>query len=223
MCAPTRPADSGSLGQFAKHICRIVHQAPDGLTTGEIIWKTKLSARQVTGLLQELVAGTYLSTHPEEPRLWKTTEKGRMFSYDLSESLEKSQVQTLLRDVLNRVQAINEKDVYAYRVDSVRVLGECAPQANPCGNLDLVVTVAKRSIPDWETHCHNRIRQAPPHILSNNVKRYYWPIEEVLRAIKSDHPKIILHSAHEVILQDPSCHLQQVYPNTVNNAIHSTL
>jgi predicted nucleotidyltransferase len=104
-------------------------------------------------------------------------------------SVKRASAGTVLRELLDRVKAINDRQDLAYRVESVVVFGSYLSKAKRVNDLDVAVELKPRSTDDatWERLCntsHERA-EAAGRRFRNVVEQVGWPQLEVLGILKN--------------------------------------
>lgn len=102
----------------------------------------------------------------------------------------------VLSEVLDRIQAVNANDQYAFRIEAVRLFGSMLMDAKEVGDIDLAMKLVPR-YDDQERQRQLCWEKRNERRFSSALQRGMWPYEEVLLAVKGRSPVVSLHKWEE--------------------------
>jgi predicted nucleotidyltransferase len=108
-------------------------------------------------------------------------------------------VDRLLREFMDRVQAINtsDEDEYAYKIASVVLFGSILSDKERLGDVDIAVELQPAASDDKEFDdvCHYRLIMArvDERHFSSDFERITWPATEIFRVLRAHSCSLALH------------------------------
>lgn len=154
----------------------------------------RLSRREGEQRIQELVKLELIcrsDVQPDKAMLsYETTIQGNAFGMaKASKPVSRESTETVLREFLERVKAVNERDDLAHRIESVIVFGSYLSGVSRLNDLDLSVKLVGKGMDDTSQQAlreasFNRAR-ASGRQFRNAVDQIFWPQTEVLLLLKN--------------------------------------
>ncbi len=118
---------------------------------------SKRRAQEVLGALLKLEMISRCEFQPDKKMVcYETTIRGNALGMaKASKPVKRASAGTVLRELLDRVKAINNRQNLPYRVESVVVFGSYLSEAKRVNDLDVAVELKPRSADDaaWERPC----------------------------------------------------------------------
>jgi len=152
---------------------------------------SKRRAQEVLGVLLELqMISPREFQHDKKMVCYETTIRGNALGMaKAGRPVKRASAGAVLRELLCRVKAVNDRQDLAYRVESVVVFGSYLSEAKRVNDLDVAVELKPRSTDDatWERFCdasHERAAAAGRRF-RNVVEQVGWPQLEVLGILKN--------------------------------------
>lgn len=153
-----------------------------------------MSKRRAQGVLDALLKLEMISPcefqHDKKMVCYETTIRGNALGMaKASKPVTRASAGSVLRGLLSRVKAVNDRQDLAYKVESVVVFGSYLSEAKRVNDLDVAVELKPRSTDDatWERLCnasHERAAVAGRRF-RNVVEQVGWPQLEVLGILKN--------------------------------------
>lgn len=127
--------------------------------------------------------------------------------------MKRSTAERLLRELIGRVESIQDDDSLAYRVSDLVLFGSYLSDREDLGDLDVAVNIVRRFEGDEQLCIEEERREVTCPKSADFVLRLFWPIEEVLRMIRNrsgwiqltdlDHDmEVIVSGPHRYIWRD---------------------
>jgi hypothetical protein len=152
---------------------------------------TKRKAQEVLDALLKLKMITpFELQHDKKMVFYETTIQGNALRMaKAGKPVKRASAGNVLREFLDRVKAINDRQDLAYRVESVIVFGSYLSDAQRLNDLDIAVELRPRSSDDaaWQRLCKASIDRAHAagRRFRNVVEQVGWPQLEVLAILKN--------------------------------------
>jgi hypothetical protein len=153
-----------------------------------------MSKRRAQDMLDALLKLEMISPcefqHDKKMVCYETTILGNALGMaKAGRSVKRASAGAVLRELLDRVKAVNDRQDLAYRVESVVVFGSYLSEAKRVNDLDVAVELKPRSTDDatWErlrNASHERAAAAGRRF-RNVVEQVGWPQLEVLGILKN--------------------------------------
>lgn len=165
------------------------------------------STTALISLLEERgwVERTSLACDSEARSQWRLTTLGNAFSIaKASRPISRSTADRLVRELLERVKAVNENPALAVLVKVVVVFGSYLGDSSRLGDVDAVIELAPRFRgKKWERARLARIEAAEDagRTFRTMVDRLSWPWTEVLLMLKGRSSGLSLHYSSDGVLK----------------------
>jgi hypothetical protein len=156
-------------------------------------------------LLDDLVDLGYLKKN-EHNDYQPTLQGGALSLAKLGKGYSRKAAEKALEGFLQRVAKLNEDGQYAFRVNSVVLIGSMLTDKNPVGDVDLIVDLQPRLSDKDKQHelSQSRIRKARAAGRQLSGMMYYaWPTIEVFHFLKSRSPILSLHEPDQLAVLEP--------------------
>jgi hypothetical protein len=199
-------AGDALAGQPILEIRGFFRRAGSGWDASYLRQALGLDDEEAGRVLDELVRRRYVEPDPRDPKRWNLTRKAcRLALASAARPVRRATAQRALEQFLERVEAVNTDDCFAYRVTRVVVFGSFLTDRERLGDLDLAVELQPRH-PDPDVHnlhCGQRIDEAlaKGRQFGNIVAQLYWPQHEVLLILKARSRTISLHTIADAVLK----------------------
>ena len=123
-----------------------------------------------------------------------------------SKRMKRSTAERLLRELIGRVESIQDDDSLAYMVSDLVLFGSYLSDREDLGDLDVAVNIVRRFEGDEQLRVEEERRKATCPGSADFVLRLFWPNEEIYRMIRNRSAWIQLISVErdgEVIFSGP--------------------
>ncbi len=160
-------------------------------TLGDEFSLTKRQAQEVLDALLKLKMIRPWEFQPDKKMAcYETTIQGNALGMaKAGKPVKRASAGNVLRDLLDRVKAVNGQEALAYRVESLVVFGSYLSNAERLNDLDVAVELKPRSSDDatWKQLCEASLdrAQAAGRQFRNVVERIGRPHLEVLAILKN--------------------------------------
>lgn len=133
------------------------------------------------------------------------TEMGRRLGVTRANApISRAKADLLLKELLERVEKVNNNADFVYKVENVKVFGSYLSDKEILGDLDVAVKlVRKLTGDDFISKSNERINLAYKNgrTFSNYVEEIYWPNREVILQLKTRKKGLSLHDDEDEVLK----------------------
>lgn len=102
-----------------------------------------------------------------------------------SKRMKRSTAERLLRELIGRVESIQEDSFLAYRVSDLVLFGSYLSDREDLGDLDVAVRLVERYDGQIQRRVEDERRAATCPRRADLVMELFWPIEEIYRMIRN--------------------------------------
>jgi len=125
------------------------------------------------------------------------TEKGRRLGVTRANPpITRAKADTLLKELLDRVNDINNNREYVYKIETVKVFGSYLIKKKLIGDLDVAIKVERKvSGDEYLNMCYERIAIAigKGRRFNNYLDQIFWPRTEVLMHLSTRKKGLSIH------------------------------
>ncbi len=167
----------------------------------------KLSLAEANEFLREMVSLGYLE-HMNPPLAdgtpcFEVTSQGQAFANaSAARPISRETADRVLREFMERVQIVNARDEYVYKIESVVLFGSMLADLDRLGDVDLAIELRPTALDDrqFQNHCQSRRRLALERgrQFGSTFDWAIWPTTEIFLFLKSRSRSLSLHAFSEV-------------------------
>ncbi len=175
---------------------------PSSFTAAFVEDVLSVSGRAAGELVLSLAAAELIEADDGDPGYWRLTTRGlAVANATAAKPVKRLTAERALHEFLARIQAINADARYSHRVLRVVVFGSYLGDGPTVNDVDVALEYGPR-LEDAEAqkaHERERIRLASAggRRFSNITQRIFWPLHEVVSALKARSRVISLHDLRE--------------------------
>src|SRR5258705_10432260 len=167
----------------------------DGFYPGGVAEYFRVEGQREKEIETALLQAGYIA-YDEAEKAFTLTELGMQLSNAVfTARISRGRAEELVRNFLERVEAVNLRDELTHRVASVRVFGSYLSDAVDLGDLDLALALEPRR----PSHVEESLERARKSGKStrNYIEQLFYGQREVKRLLKERQPHISIHDYDE--------------------------
>jgi len=168
----------------------------------------KVSPAEAAKFLSVMVSLGYLEpVNPppaDETPCFEVTSLGQAFANASgARPISRETADRVLREFMERVQAVNASDEYVYKIESVVLFGSMLTDLDRLGDVDLAIELLPTALDDrlFQNQCQSRRRLAieKGRRFGSTFDWAVWPTMEIFLFLKSRSRSLSLHALNEVV------------------------
>jgi hypothetical protein len=166
--------------------------------------RLQISKRRTNRLMAQLAGEGYIEPHPEQADgldRWHLTVKGRALSYaSAAPPIRRRTADRIVRELLDRIDAINANDELVYVVTEAVVFGSYLTDTQQLSDVDIGFRLARRrpeARPREETKRRVAIARQRGREFRSWSEQFSWAYTEILLLLKSRSRGLSLHDMED--------------------------